>query len=209
MLNVSQVLSRSFQLFMHNPLGILWLQLQAIVISAVTLGILAGPMQVGVYSVLLGYIRRGEWQPGELWGKTTRQNILAGLVYVAFFLAVLVVGLPFSQAAPWIALIFGFVTALAVNLIWFYTFQVLTDQSMHWIPAIRRGWDLMQQGGFFAHFWLIVFLQFLNSLPTDTVPIPIQAIILLVLFTYATLCQAVAYGQLVTKTSPQAESKPS
>jgi hypothetical protein len=43
----------------------------------------------------------------------------------------------------------------------------------------------------------------LNSLPTDTVLIPIQAIILLVLFCYATLNQSVAYAQLEAKESVQ------
>ena len=79
----------------------------------------------------------------------------------------------------------------------------MTDQPMHWIPAIKRGWDLMQRGGFIPHLSLILLLQILNSLPTDTVPIPIQAIILLVLFTYATLNQSFAYVQLMPGSTPK------
>jgi len=184
---------------MHNPLGVLWLQLQATLVSIFTLGVLAGPMQVGLFSVLLHYVRTGEWKPERLWGHVARQNVLAGLVYVAFGLAVLVVGLPFAQTSPALSTLFNFATLLVVNLVWFYTFLFMTEQPMHWTAAIRKGWDLMQRGGLLAHVILIAVLQLLNSLPTDTVPIPIQAVILLVLFTFATLNQSVAYAQLRSK----------
>lgn len=96
MLNIAQVLTRSFGLLAAHPFGIVWVLVQALLVSIFTLGLMAGPMQVGVYTVLIHYARTGNWNPESLWGHTNAHNIVAGIVFVASALAAFAVGLPIT-----------------------------------------------------------------------------------------------------------------
>jgi len=195
-LNVPQVLSRSFQLLLQHPIGVLWVLLQALLVSFFTLGIYTGPMQVGLYSVLLRYVRSNEWAPQELWGKMTSHNLPAGIVFVAMQVAVLLVGLPITNASGLVGAAFTFIAATAITLLWFYTFQILSDHDKPWTLAIREGWHLMGRGNWGAHILLIVLLNLLNLIPTDSVGTVLQVVILLILTGFSTLAQTVAYSRL-------------
>lgn len=195
-LNVPQVLSRSFQLLLQHPVGVLWVLVQALLVSLFTLGIYTGPMQVGLFSVLLRYVRTGEWVPGELWGKMTSHNLPAGIVFVAMQVAILLIGVPISNASALFATLFTFLAATAVTLLWFYTFQILSDHDKPWTQAIREGWHLMGRGNWAAHILLIVIVNLLNLIPTDTLGPVFQIVILLILNGFATLVQTVAYSRL-------------
>ncbi|GEM86437.1 MULTISPECIES: hypothetical protein [Meiothermus] len=195
-LNVPQVLIRSLQLLLQHPIGVLWVLIQALLVSFFTLGIYTGPMQVGLFSVLLHYVRNGEWAPNELWGKMTSHNLPAGIVFVAMQVAVLLIGVPLSSASPLVATLFTFAAATAITLLWFYTFQILSDHDKPWTQAMREGWHLIGRGNWGAHLLLIVVLNLLNLIPTDTVGPILQIVILLILNGFATLAQTVAYSRL-------------
>ncbi len=196
-LKLSQVLTRSFGLLAQHPLGIVWLLIQALLVSVFTLGLLAGPMQVGVYTVLMRYARTGEWRPEALWGNTTGHNIAAGIVFVASAVAAFVVGLPFTVPDAALASVLSFVGLFAINLLWFYTFQIMVDDDQVWPNAMRKGWDLMQQGGLGNHLLLIAILESLVLVSTLSTWIPFQTAMYLLLLGFSTVARAVAYVQLV------------
>jgi hypothetical protein len=197
MLNIGNVLTRSFRLLAQHPLGIVWLLVQALLVSIFTLGVMAGPMQVGVYTVLMRYARSGVWSPEEIWGKSTGHNMVAGIVFVATALGAFVVGLPFAVPHTLLAAVLGFLGLVAINLLWFHTFQIMVDDDQTWPRAIRKGWDLMQQGGLGGHFLLIALLESLVLVSTLTQVVPLQIAMFLLLLGFSTLARAVAYVQLV------------
>ncbi|GIW24244.1 hypothetical protein [Meiothermus sp.] len=197
MLNIGQVLSRSLGLLAQHPVGIVWLLVQALLVSVLTLGLLSGPMQVGVYTVLMRYARTGEWNPEALWGNTTGHNIVAGIVFGASALAAFVVGLPLAVPNALLASLLGYVSLAAINLLWFYTFQIMVDDDQTWPRAIRKGWDLMQQGGILNHLLLIAILESLVLVSTLSTWIPFQIVMYLLLLGFSTVARAVAYVQLV------------
>ncbi|MCS7069039.1 MAG: hypothetical protein RMK51_03695 [Meiothermus sp.] len=197
MLDLGQVLTRSFGLLAQHPLGIVWLLVQALLVSVCTLGLMAGPMQVGVYTVLMRYARTGQWNPEALWGNTTGHNMVAGIVFGASALAAFVVGLPVTVPNALLASVLGYAGLAAINLLWFYTFQIMVDDDQTWPRAIRKGWDLMQQGGLLKHLLLIAILESLVLVSTLSTWVPFQVVMYLLLLGFSTVARAVAYVQLV------------
>lgn len=197
MLNVGRVLSRSFRLLAQHPVGIVWLLVQALMVSVFSLGLMAGPMQVGVYTVLMRYARTGVWNPEALWGNPTAHNIVAGIVFVASTLAAFVVGLPIAVPNALLASLLGYLGLAAINLLWFYTFQIMVDDDQTWPKAIRKGWDLMQQGGLLKHILLIAILESLVLVSTLSTWLPFQVTMYLLLLGFSTVARTVAYVQLV------------
>jgi len=196
-LNVRIVLGHSLSLLAQHPIGIIWLLVQALLVSLFSLGLLAGPMQVGLYTVLMHYTRTGEWRPEALWSHTTRHNMAAGVVFVASAGAAFVVGLPVAVPNTVVASMLSFLGLVTINLLWFYTFQTMVDDDQTWPQAIRKGWDLMQQGGVLQHLVLIAILESLVLISTLSTLLPLQVAMYLLLLGFSTVARAVAYVQLV------------
>ncbi len=196
-LEIGKVLTRSFGLLAQHPLGIVWLLIQALLVSLFTLGLLAGPMQVGLYTVLIRHARTGVWHPEALWGHTSGHNMVAGMVFVTSALAAFVVGLPVAVPNALLASLLGYLGLMAINLLWFYTFQIMVDDEQTWPKAIRKGWDLMQQGGLGQHLLLIAILEALVLISTLSTRLPLQISMYLLLLGFSTVARAVAYVQLV------------
>lgn len=74
-----------------------------------SLGTLTGPMQVGLFRVLVGYARDGTWQPQQLWGNTTLSNLYGGIVFLAIQLAALLIGIPLQGVLIELVLLITFV----------------------------------------------------------------------------------------------------
>ncbi len=165
-----------------------------------SLGTLTGPMLVGLYRVLLAYTREGTWQPEQLWGKTTLNNLYGGIVYFAMLFAVFLIGIPVSNASEPVALLVNFVAYGVIRLLWFYTFQILSDHDQPWTSALRKGWNL-QSSSLGAHLLLTLLLNLLLFLPTDTAGWVLQFLVLLIVSGFSVLAQTVAYALLVPKQS--------
>ncbi|RIH81667.1 hypothetical protein Mlute_02731 [Meiothermus luteus] len=196
MLEPGQVLAQSLGLLARRPLGVLGLLAQALLVSLLSLGLLTGPMQVGVYAVLLDYARGGPWQPQGLWGHLTLRHLVAGWVYGASVLAVFWVGLSPVAPQPSLAAGLGFVGMVAVQLLWFYTFQIMTESPIPWPEALRQGWGLVLRGGLLRHLGLIALLEGLILLAPLLGWLPLQFAAYLALLGLSTLVRAVAYVRL-------------
>lgn len=204
MLSIAQVLAKATPLFFQQPLPILWLVFASLMVSLLSLGLLAGPMQVGLYRALLHRLRTGTWELGLLWDRANINpySVSAGLIFAVLLVALIIFGRPLENLAAILLTAFNFVTGLVLNLLWFYTFQVLADQPQPWIPAMRKGWQLMQKGGWGAHILLGSLLTLLTLLPTDTVGPFMQIVVTIILLSFANLSQTVAYQMVTSEPSP-------
>jgi hypothetical protein len=203
-LSVRQVLARTTALFFQQPLPILWLVFASLSLSLLSLGLLAGPMQVGLYRSLLHRIRQGVWDVGLLWDRANinAYTLPAGLVFAVLLVALVVFGRPLENLSQIALTAFNFVTGLVLNLLWFYTFQVMADQPQPWVAAMRKGWQLMQSGGWRTHILLAGLLTLLTLLPTDAVEPVLQILVTIILLSYANLAQTVAYATVVDTMKP-------
>ena len=205
MLRLPQVLAATTALFFQQPLPTLWLVFASLTVSLLSLGLLAGPMQVGLYRSLLRRIRQGSWDLGLLWDRANinAYSIPAGLIFAVLLVALVVFGRPLGNLSPLALTAFNFVTGLVLNLLWFYTFQVLADRPQLWIAAMRRGWQLMQKGGWRAHILLGGLLTLLTLFPTDSVEPFLQILVTIILLSFANLAQTMAYAMVVAESSPK------
>ncbi|MDX2006871.1 MAG: hypothetical protein SFU83_16485 [Meiothermus sp.] len=197
-LNVVKVIRRSVALFAHHPLGLLWVLIQTFVVMLFSLGTWAGPMLVGLYAVLIRYVRDGAWQPERLWGRYTFNNLLGGVVFVLVNLAIYLVGVPSLNFHPLLNFAVLFVFSSAVTLLWFYTFQLLSEQDQPWQTAVRQGWRLVLQGGLGQHVGLILILALLSALASSgqNTPLLLQLLVLLIFLVFSVLLQTSAYVML-------------
>jgi hypothetical protein len=204
MLSVFQVLAKATPLFFQQPLPILWLVFASLMVSLLSLGLLAGPMQVGLYRALLHRLRAGAWDPGLLWDRANinTYTVSAGIIFAVLLVALVLFGRPLQGLSPLLLVAFNFATGLVLNLLWFYTFQVLADQPQLWAKAMRRSWQLMHKGGWGPHILLGSLLTLLTLLPTESVEPFLQILVTIILLSYANLTQTVAYSMLVNDVEP-------
>ena len=205
-LNIREVIRRSINLFAQHPLGLLWVLMQTGVVMIFSLGTWTGPMLVGLYTVLLRYVRENKWQPEQLWGKYSFNNLLSGVIFVLVNLAIFLVGLPLFEFNLLLNIVVSFVFSSAITLLWFYTFQVLSEQDQPWASAVRQGWQLVQQGGVGAHLVLILILTLLNVLVSvsQTTPLLVQFLVLLIFLVFSVLVQTTAY--VILQASPEVKT---
>ncbi|RDI95675.1 hypothetical protein DV704_05195 [Meiothermus sp. QL-1] len=192
MLPLGPVLAQSLRLLLQRPLGVLALLGQALLVSLASLGLLTGPMQVGIYRVLLGYIREGVWRPEALWGGFSPQALVGGVVFAASSLAAFAVGGPLLEPHP----LPGLLGQGVLQLLWFYTFQLMADRALPWPTALRQGWRMLGQGGLGRHLLLAGALEALAFLSTLLPWPPLQLAAYLLLLGWATVVKAVAYAAL-------------
>lgn len=167
------------------------------VVITLSLGTLMGPMLVGLYRVLLPYARSGHWQPNQLWGKTTLNNLYGGIVYFAMLFAVFIIGVPVQNASMELGLLIGFLSYGVVRLFWFHTFQILSDHDQPWIQALRQGWNLeIPRLG--SHLLLVLLINLPLILPVDSLNnIVLEFLLVHILLSFSVVVQAVAYVALV------------
>jgi hypothetical protein len=197
-LRVGEVVRRSINLFAQHPLGLLWVLLQTGVVILFSLGTWMGPMLVGLYTVLIRYVRQNQWQPEQLWGKYSFNNLLGGVIFLLVNLAIFLVGLPLFEFNLILNIVVSFLFSSAITLLWFYTFQVLSERDQPWASAVRQGWQLVQRGGVGAHLILILILALLNVLVSlgQNTPIFVQLLVLLIFLVFSVLVQTTAYVML-------------
>ncbi len=186
-LEVAPTLLKAAQLVARRPLGVLWIQFQVVFFSVATLGILTGPLMVGLFRVYGNYVQTNEWRPEALWGNRTRTNILAGLVYVAFVLVLF-------NARYLGGKIFWVLAALVFTLIWFYTFQILAAHQVSWRKAFVEGFDILIAKGLPQHVLLAGIFWLLTQIPLGKISLPLEGFFWLVLGSFSSMVRAVAYS---------------
>jgi uncharacterized membrane protein len=169
--DLALALKGGWRVFTADIVPLLLGGLIALVLSIVTLGILAGPLFAGLYKMAVGRIRDGK--PAEI------SDLFDCLErFGAFFAAALVLGLLIGLAS--ITIVGGILLAT----IWMYVFPLMVDRGLSLGEAMKTSYHLVVDQGFWEHLALVILLLALNGLadgPLGLITMP---------FTIATLAAA-------------------
>ena len=120
------------------------------ILSIVTLGILAGPLVAGLYSMVIGRIRDGRHaQIGDVFSCMDR--------FWSFFAAALVLFVLIGLAS--LTIIGGVLLAT----IWMYVIPLMVDRKLDLYDAMAASYHLVVDNGFWEHLALAIVLIALNA----------------------------------------------
>ena len=120
------------------------------VLSVVTLGILAGPLVAGLYSMVIGRIRDGRRaQIGDVFSCMDR--------FWSFFAAALVLFVLIGLASLTI------VGGVLLATIWMYVIPLMVDRKLDLYDAMAASYHLVVDNGFWEHLALAIVLIALNA----------------------------------------------
>ena len=112
-------------------------------LSIVTLGILAGPLFAGLYSMVVGRIRDG--RPAQIGDVFSCMNRFWGFLWAAIVLVVLI-----GLASLTI------VGGVLLATIWLYVFPFMVDRKMGLAEAMTASYHQVVDNGFWEHLALVV-----------------------------------------------------
>lgn len=150
-LDIGLVLKQGWRLFVKDIGPLILSTVVATLLSAVTLGILAGPLFAGLYDMILARVKEGR-QPrvGDVFSCLDRFWSFLG---AALVLAILI-GIAF------LTIIGGILLAT----IWLYVFPLMVERRLGLWEAMRVSKDLVVRGGFWEHIALVILLGVISSL---------------------------------------------
>jgi len=120
------------------------------ILSIVTLGILAGPLVAGLYSMIMGRIRDGRRaQIGDVFSCMDR--------FWSFFAAALVLVVLIGLASLTI------VGGVLLATIWMYVIPLMVDRKLDLYDAMAASYHLVVDNGFWEHLALAIVLIALNA----------------------------------------------
>ncbi|MBE0528996.1 MAG: hypothetical protein IH629_07325 [Thermoleophilia bacterium] len=115
----------------------------ACILSVVTIGILAGPLAAGLYSMVVGRIRDG--RPARIGDVFSCMDRFWGFLWAAIVLVVLI-----GLASLTI------VGGLLLATVWLYVFPFMVDRRMGLTEAMSASYHQVVDNGFWEHLVLIV-----------------------------------------------------
>ena len=125
--------------------------LLTLALSIVTLGIMAGPLVAGLYTMAVGRIREGKpAQISDLFDCMER--------FGAYFAAALVLVLLIGLASLTI------VGGILLATIWMYVFPLMVDRGMTLGDAMKTSYHMVVEHGFWEHLALVILLAALNAI---------------------------------------------
>ncbi len=153
--NIGDAVKQGFELYKQNFWLLVLVNLVASVLSALTIGILTGPMMAGVVIVTLGLIDRRTPKPvlGDIF-----KGFEVFLPAFLYMLVLMLVGVLGNFILPALATILGYV---ATTLTVFSLFFIVEDRMDFW-PAIVRSYNVVKDN-FLVFFGLVLVACLLSS----------------------------------------------
>jgi hypothetical protein len=149
-LDIGQVFKSGWDLFVKDIGALIVGGIVAVVLSMLTLGILAGPLFAGLYGMVVHRVRDGrQAEVGDVFGQMDR--------FWSFFAAALVLGVLIGLA--FITIVGGFLLAT----IWLYVFPLMVDRGMGLGEAMKASKDMVVERGFWEHLALVIIVVVIGS----------------------------------------------
>jgi hypothetical protein len=177
-IDLGRVLSGAGRAFIDNIVPLLVATVIAIVLTIVTLGVLAGPLFAGMVSMVIDSRNGRKPEIGDVFSQMHR--------FWAFFGAALVLAILIALAS--ITIIGGILLAA----IWIYVFPLMVDRGMGLGDAMRSSREIVVRAGFWEHIVLVILLAVVSILGHGW----------LILLTNPLWVAIVAVGYLETRDEP-------
>lgn len=147
-MDVMQVLKRGFELLIRDVLPLIVAALIVGGLTAVTLGVLGGPLLAGLYRMILLRIREDRVpQIGDVFYFEHFGNHVG-----AFYVLTILTSIGF---------VLLIVPGLYLATIWFYVFVLMVDREIGLSDALSQSKELVERVGLNAHFGVVLVLALL------------------------------------------------
>jgi hypothetical protein len=159
-MSAGSILSEAWRVFFRDLGTYLAAALAAAVLTAVTLGILGGPLFAGLCRMILLRVREGRHpRAGDVFGLLERPG--AFIVPSLVLTVLIVIGL-LQLFVPGLVVV-GVVVVLLVPAIllataWFYVLPFMVDQAMSFRQAVAASRELVRRGSFADHSGMVALL---------------------------------------------------
>ena len=149
-LDIGYVFRHGWRLFVEDIGPLLLGTLIAAALTILSLGILAGPLFAGLYSMVIGRVRDGR--------RPEIGDVFSGFdhfwrYFGAALALVVLIGLAF------ITIIGGILLAT----IWIYVFPLMVDRGMKLGEAMGASKDMVMRAGFWEHLALVILLALVDA----------------------------------------------
>ena len=149
-LDIGLAFKQAWRLFVKDIGPLIIGTIIALVLSVVTIGILAGPLTAGLYGMVAARVRDGKQAGvGDVFNEMGR--------FWSFLAAVLVLGILIGLAS--LTIIGGILLAT----IWLYVFPLMVDRKMGLGEAMSESYRLVKQAGFWEHLALVIIAIVIGS----------------------------------------------
>jgi MFS family permease len=179
-IDLGRVLTEAGRAFIDDILPLIVAGLVGLLLSVVTLGVLAGPLFAGLLSMVMGRRNGRKPQIGDVFSQMHR--------FWAFFGAALVLAILIALAS--ITIVGGILLAA----IWLYVFPLMVDRGMGLGEAMRSSREIVLRAGFWEHVVLVILLAVISALGRGP----------LVLLTAPFIVATIAVGYLESRDDPAA-----
>lgn len=151
--DISDVLRRGFNLYKENITTLLIATLVATLISAFTVGLLAGPMMAGLALVTLGLIDRAKPKPqvGDIFKGF--EVFVQSLVFFVLLVVATMVGQFILGFIPILGPLLSALYSFALNTAVLFTIFYIAEKKMDAVAAIQKSLDVVK-----TNFWIFLAL---------------------------------------------------
>lgn len=158
-IDMAGVLRRGFDLYKENILVLLLSTVLAVIISVLTIGILAGPMFAGMSIITLALIDRRDPKPdiSDLFNGFS--FFLPSLVFVVLYFVASIFGQVVLGFIPVLGVILSSLYSMVLSTFVMFTMFNIVDQKMEVVAAIQKSIDVVK-----TNFWIFLGLQIIASL---------------------------------------------
>lgn len=148
--DVGRVLAAAGRAFLDDIVPLVLATLVTVVLTVLTLGVLAGPLTAGLCAMVIARHRDGTKPAvGDVFSQLDR--------FWSFFGAALLLALLIGLAC--ITVVGGVLLAA----IWVYVFPIMVDRRLGVFDAMRESKDMVLASGFWEHLGLVLLLLIVNA----------------------------------------------
>jgi hypothetical protein len=150
------VFKQSWRLFVKDLGALIIGTIVAMVLSVLTIGILAGPLAAGLYGMVVGRVRDGK-KPhvGDVFDQFGR--------FWSFFGAALALAILIGLASLTI------VGGIMLAAVWLYVFPLMVDRGMGFGEALGESYRMVTAAGFWEHVALVLIVVIIGALANGAV----------------------------------------
>lgn len=150
-MDLGRALEDAWRLFVKDVVALIIGVLLAIILSVVSIGILAGPLMGGLFMMVSRRVREGRpAEIGDIFGKFDRFGSLFGAFWVLGILTA-------------IGFLFFIVPGLLLSAIWFYVFLFIVDRDMSMGEAMSASRELVMRIGLWWHVAVVLVIAIVSA----------------------------------------------